>query len=85
MNGCENVIIACGPYLLSEERKKNAEFKTCSEQDKRKENFTLFGRLNDDRRISFSNILELVFRNLKTWNMCCTQRLKRRIHDGDGA
>jgi len=40
----EDVIIACGLYLLSEEemrKKKNTGFITCSEQDKRKENFTL--------------------------------------------
>jgi hypothetical protein len=37
--------------------KENIGFITYSEQDKRKENFTLFGRLMDDRQ-KFSNILE---------------------------
>jgi hypothetical protein len=38
MDRCEkDVIIACGLYLLSEEK---TGITTCSEQDKRKENFT---------------------------------------------
>jgi hypothetical protein len=43
MDRCEeDVIIACGLYLLSEEMRKNENtgFVTCSKQDKRKENFT---------------------------------------------
>jgi len=45
MDRCEeDVINACGLYILSEEekRKKNeiTGFITCSEQNKRKENFT---------------------------------------------
>jgi hypothetical protein len=40
MDRCEeDVIIACGLYLLVEE--ENTEFIRCSEQEKRKENFTL--------------------------------------------
>ena len=46
MDRCEeDVIIACGLYLLAEEekrkRKENTGFLRCSEQEKRKENFTL--------------------------------------------
>jgi hypothetical protein len=43
----EDVIIACGLYLLAEEEKRkkkkneNTGFIRCSEQEKRKENFTL--------------------------------------------
>jgi hypothetical protein len=33
--------------------KENSGFITCSEQERRKENFTLFGRLNDDRQKFF--------------------------------
>ena len=46
MDSCEeDVIIACGLYLLAEEEKRekneNTGFIRCSEQEKRKENFTL--------------------------------------------
>jgi hypothetical protein len=45
MDRCEeDVIIACGFYLLAEEEKRKNEktgFIRCSEQEKRKENFTL--------------------------------------------
>jgi hypothetical protein len=70
MDRCEeDVIIACGLYLLSEEeRRKKRKYRihNFSKQDKRKENFAL---CLDVRRIAgknFSNILERVFRNLKT-------------------
>jgi len=46
MDRCEeDVIIACGLYLLAEEEKRkneNTGFIRCSEQEKRKENFTLW-------------------------------------------
>jgi hypothetical protein len=46
MDRCEeDVITAGGGYLLSEEETRNKEntgFKTCFEQDKREENFTLW-------------------------------------------
>jgi hypothetical protein len=46
MDICEkDVIITCGLYLLSEEEKRkneNAGFIMCFEQEKRKENFTLW-------------------------------------------
>jgi len=45
MDRCEeDVIIACGLYLLAEEKSEkneNTGFIRCSEQEKRKENFTL--------------------------------------------
>jgi len=45
MDRCEeDVIIACGLYLLAEEERRkneNTGFIRCSEQEKRKENFTL--------------------------------------------
>jgi hypothetical protein len=45
MDRCEeDVIIACGLYLPAEEEKRknaNTGFIWCSEQEKRKENFTL--------------------------------------------
>jgi len=84
----EDVIIAGGLYLLVEEEKRkneNTGFIRCSEQEKRKENFRLCLDVWKMTGKNFSNILEWVFRNLKTWNSCCTQTLKRRIQDGDGA
>jgi len=46
MDRCEeDVIIACGLYFLAEEEKRkneNTGFIRCSEQEKRKENFTLY-------------------------------------------
>jgi hypothetical protein len=45
MDRCEeDMIIACGIYLLAEEEKRKKEnigFIRCSKQEKRKENFTL--------------------------------------------
>jgi hypothetical protein len=53
----EGVIIACGLYLLVEEEKRkkneNTGFIRCSEQDKKKENFTFFGLLKDERQTFF--------------------------------
>ena len=37
----------------SEKENENTGFITCSEQDKRRENFTLFGRLKDGRQKVF--------------------------------
>jgi hypothetical protein len=44
MDRCEeDVIIACGLYLLVEEEKRNKrKYIRCSEQDNRKENFTIW-------------------------------------------
>ena len=89
MDRCdEDVIIAFGFYLLSEEKKRkkkeNTGFIRCSEQDKGKESFTLFGRLKNDRQKIFK-YFRMSFSKFENVNRCCTQSLKRRIHDGDGA
>jgi hypothetical protein len=42
MDRCEeDVIIACGLYFLAEKKNEYTGFIGCSEQEKRKENFTL--------------------------------------------
>jgi len=89
MDRCEeDMIIACGLYLLVEEKSEkneNTGFIWCSEQENRKENFTLCLDVWKMTGKNFSNILEWVFQNLKTWNSCYTQTSKTRIQDGDGA
>ena len=64
MDRCEeDVIIACGLYLLLEEEKRKKEkrkywiHKVFRAREEEGEFHTLFGRLKDDRQI-FSNILE---------------------------
>jgi hypothetical protein len=54
------MIIACGLYVLAEEAKKNENTGCirCSEQEKRKENFTLCLDVSKMTGKNFSNILE---------------------------
>jgi hypothetical protein len=63
MDRCEeDVIIACGPYVLAEEekRKKKRKYwihKVFRAREEEGDFHTPFGRLKDDRQ-KFSNILE---------------------------
>jgi len=72
--------LVCFTFLQKKsEKKENTGFIKFFEQEKRKENFTLCLDVWKMTGKNFSNILEWVFRNLKTWNSRCTQTLKRRI------
>jgi hypothetical protein len=63
MDRCEeDVIIACGLYLLAEEEKRGEKRKLCVHKvfrarEEEGEFHTLFGRLKDDRQ-NFTNTLE---------------------------
>jgi len=88
MDSCEeHVIIECGLYILSEERKL-VKLKYWINK--------VFLRARRGRRIShspwrsekvtgknFSNILECIFRKLKHLKSFCPKTIKRRTHNGD--
>ena len=71
-------------FFQKKKKNENTGFIKCSEQEKRKENFTLLGRLKDDRQKSFKYFRKS-FSKFEIFNSCCTQTLQRRKHDGDGA
>ena len=70
MDRCEeNVITACGLYLLVEEEKRKKQkywiHKVFRAREEEGEFHNLFGRLKEKGK-NCSNILEWVFRNVKT-------------------
>jgi hypothetical protein len=74
-------------FVMCFERKKKKKKKKKKENNNNNNNnnnFTLFGRLKKKIQ-SVSNILEWVFRNLKTLKRCCSNRIKRKMHNGDVA
>jgi len=89
MDCCEeDVITACGLYLLSEEEKwkklKYRIHKVFRARKKEEEFHILFTHLLDDRQ-KFFKYFRMSFSKFETLNSSHTQTMKRRKHDGDGA
>jgi hypothetical protein len=89
MDCCEeNVIIAFGPYLLSEEEKRRKRkywiHKAFRAREEVGEFHTLFGRMEDDRQ-NFFRYFRMSFSKFENLKQFYTQTLKRRKQDGDEA
>ena len=86
MDRCEkDEITACMLYLLAEEKRKKGKYwihKVFRAREEEGEFHTLFGRLKDDRQ-KFVKYFRMSVSKFE--NLCCTQTLKRTIHDKDGA